>query len=78
MVVNATQRMRCADCRAYLFSELAGVGMRSLSAYLLPNEKFKPQFHVQCAHAVLPVVDDLFHYKGFLASVGGAEEFVAW
>lgn len=78
MVVKSTQRMRCAACGTYLFSELPGVGMRSVSAYLLPEGEFKPQFHVQCAHAVLPVVDDLPHYKGFPASFGGAEEFVAW
>ena len=78
MVVKATQRMCCADCGAYLFSEIATVGMRSVSGYLLPKGAFKPQFHVQCAHAVLPVVDDLPHYKGFPASFGGAEEFVGW
>lgn len=78
MVVKITQRMRCADCGAYLFSELATVGMRSVSGYLLPKEAFKPQFHVQCAHAVLPVVDNLPHYKGFPAWFGGSEEFVAW
>ena len=78
MVVKSTQRMRCADCGAYLFAELPSVRMRSVSAYLLPKGQFKPQFHVQCAHAVLPVLDDLPHYKGFPASFGGAEEFVAW
>jgi hypothetical protein len=78
MVVKSTQRMRCAACGAYLFSELPSVGMRSVSACLLPKGEFKPQLHVQCAHAVLPVVDDLPHYKGFPASFGGAEEFVAW
>jgi hypothetical protein len=77
-IVKSTRRMRCAACGAYLFSELPSVGMRSVSAYLLPMGRFKPQFHVQCAHAVLPVVDDLPHYKGFPASFGGAEEFVAW
>ena len=78
MVVKVTQRMRCPECGAYLFSELANVGMRSVSAHLLPKASFKPQFHVQCAHAVLPVVDDLPHYKGFPTIFGGAEEFVAW
>jgi hypothetical protein len=78
MVVKSTERMRCAACGAYLFAELPDVGMRSVSAYLLPKGEFKPQFHVQCAHAVLPVLDDLPHYKGFPASFGGAEEFVAW
>ena len=78
MVVKATQRMRCEDCGTYLFSELPRVGMRSVSAYCLPKGEFNPQFHVQCQHAVLPVVDDLPHYKGFPASFGGAEEFVDW
>ena len=78
MVVKSTERMRCAACGAYLFAELPGVGMRGVSAYLLPKGRFKPQFHVQCAHAVLPVLDDLPHYKRFPASFGGAEEFVAW
>ena len=78
MVVKATQRMRCVDCGTFLFAELAGVGMRSVSPYLLPEGAFKPQFHVQCAHAMLPVVDNLPHYRGFPAAFGGAEEFVAW
>jgi hypothetical protein len=78
MVVKATERMRCEDCGAYLFSEIASVGMRSVNAQLLPKGAFDPQFHVQCQHAVLPVVDDLPHYKGFPASFGGAEEFVDW
>jgi hypothetical protein len=62
----------------YLFSEIARVGMRSVSAYLLPKGEFNPQFHVQCQHAVLPVADNLPHYKGFPASFGGVEEFVDW
>ena len=69
MVVKSTERMRCAACGAYL-SELPSVGMRSVSAYLLPKGRFKPQFHVQCANAVLPVLDDLPHYKGFTPSAG--------
>jgi hypothetical protein len=78
LVVKAIERMRCEDCGSYLFSELARVGMRSVSAYLLPKEEFNPQFHVQCQHAVLPVVDNLPHYKAFPAAFGGAEEFVDW
>ena len=78
MVVKATERMRCADCGAYLFAELRNVGMRSVSSYLLPKGVFRPQFHVQCQHAVLPVVDALPHYREFPAAFGGVEEFVAW
>jgi hypothetical protein len=78
MVVKATRRMRCAACGAYLFSEISGAGMRSVSGYLLPRREFKPQFHVQCAHAVLPVVDKLPHYKGFPPAFGGTDELVGW
>ena len=78
MVVKATERMRCEDCGAYLFSEIARAGMRSVNAYLLPKGEFNPQFHVQCQHAVVPVADNLPHYKAFPASFGGVEEFVDW
>ena len=78
MMVKATERMRCEDCGAYLFSEIASVGLRSVNAYLLPKGAFHPQFHVQCQHAVLPVVDNLPHYKAFPAAFGGVEEFVEW
>jgi len=78
MVVKATERMRCKDCGAHLYAELQRVGMRSVSAYLLPKGEFNPQFHVQCQHAVLPVVDVLPHYKAFPAAFGGVEEFLDW
>ena len=77
-VVRSTPRMRCPGCGAYLFAEIASAGVRSVSGYLLPQGAFKPQFHVQCAHAVLPVMDKLPHYKGFPPSFGDADEFVAW
>ena len=78
IVVKTTPRMRCAACGTHLFSEIAGAGLRSVNAFLLPKGEFNPQLHVQCQHAVLPVVDDLPHYKGFPANFGGAEEFVTW
>jgi hypothetical protein len=78
MIVRTTRRMRCVACSTYLFSELTSAGVRSVSGYLLPKEEFRPQFHVQCQHAVLPVVDDLPHYKGFPAAFGGKEEFIGW
>ncbi len=77
-VVKTTPRLRCPDCGTYLFSEIANVGVRSVSAYLLRRGVFKPQFHVQCQHALLPVTDDLPHFKGFPPAFGGANEFVAW
>jgi hypothetical protein len=77
-VVKATPRMRCGDCGVHLFSELAKEGLRSVNAYLLPKGEFAPQFHVQCQYAVLPVVDNLPHYKAFPPAFGGDEEYVEW
>lgn len=77
-VVRFTPRMQCAACGTSLYAEIPHVGMRGVNAYLLPQGAFRPQLHVQCQHAVLPVVDDLPHYKGFPAAFGGREEFVAW
>ncbi|HZG30107.1 MAG TPA: GFA family protein [Ensifer sp.] len=77
-VIRSTERMFCRQCGTYLFSEIVSVGMRSVSAYLLPKGMFKPQFHVQCDEAMLPVCDNLPHYRRFPAAFGGAEEFVDW
>lgn len=78
IVVKATQRMRCTSCGTHLFSEIASAGLRSINGFLLPKGEFSPQIHVQCQHAVLPVVDNLPHYKGFPANFGGSEELVDW
>jgi hypothetical protein len=34
--------------------------------------------HVQCQYAVLPVVDDLPHFKWFPPVAGGSNERVDW
>ena len=66
--------MRCADCGTFLFTEVSSAGLRSLNAYLLPKGSFAPQFHIRCAHAVMPVVDDL---PQLLAVVGDARADLA-
>lgn len=78
-VLRTTPRLRCAGCGTHLFSEIAAAGgLRSVNAYLLPAGAFKPQMHVNCQHALLPVVDDLPHYKAFPAAFGGSDEQVIW
>lgn len=77
-MVKTTPRLHCAACGTHLFTEVEAVGMRSLNAYLLPSGTFRPQFHIQCAQAVLPVIDDLPHYKAFPAAFGGDDEVVPW
>lgn len=77
-VLQHTPRLRCAECGFHLFSEILGPGLRSVNAYALPAGYFQPQFHVQCQHAVHPIVDELPHYRGFPAAFGGSDEQVNW
>ncbi|TCM20522.1 hypothetical protein EDF56_102183 [Novosphingobium sp. PhB165] len=76
--VRTTPRMRCGACGTHLFTEVAVAGLRSLNAYLLPKEQFAPQFHLHCEDAVLPVVDDLPHYRRLPAAFGGSDDVVDW
>jgi hypothetical protein len=78
VVIKETPRMRCASCSQHVFSDITKIGLRSVNGFLLPPSKFQPQMHVQCQHAVLPVVDSLPHYKGFPPAFGGTDELVNW
>lgn len=71
-------RTRCSSCGTFLFEEPLGLGLRGVSGFLLPADMFKPAFHSQCQYAVLPVKDDLPHFKGLPASFGGTDETVGW
>jgi hypothetical protein len=76
--VERTPRTSCARCGTRIFAEPPGVGIRGVMALLLPPGSFKPAFHMQCQHAVLPIRDDLPHFKGFPAAFGGSDEKVDW
>lgn len=78
MAVSTLPRMRCAECGTHLFNDVESHGLRNVNGYLLPKVEFKPQFHVQCQYAVLPVVDNLPHYKGLPAAFGGSDDLVSW
>jgi hypothetical protein len=78
LVVKTAPRMRCAGCGTLLFTEIASVGLRSINAMLIPRSEFEPQFHLHCQHAVLPIVDDLPHYKTLPAAFGGTGELIGW
>jgi hypothetical protein len=75
---KTTTRATCVACGTRVFAEPPGLEIRSITAYLLPEGVFRPTFHVQCQHALLPVNDDLPHFKGFPAMLGGSDEPVAW
>jgi hypothetical protein len=72
------QRTRCAHCGSYLFGFPAGMGIHGISAYLLPAGRFKPQMHIMCKEALVPVKDGLPHFAGFPASFGGSDDLVSW
>lgn len=78
-VPKRNRRHFCRDCGTRLFSEVPGMGVRGLNAYLLPEGSFRPAFHVQCQHALHPVQDALPHYRGYPAAFGGTDALVeAW
>jgi hypothetical protein len=76
--LRATPRTTCRACGTRLFAEVPGIGVRSVSASLLPKGLFKPVFHIQCQFAMRPVKDDLPHFKSFPGAFGGSDEKVEW
>ncbi len=75
---KATVRATCRVCGTRIFAEPPGLGVRSVTASLLPEGMFQPSFHMQCKHALLPVRDELPHYAGFPARFGGSDDVVEW
>ncbi len=39
---------------------------------------YKPAFHIQSQDAMIPVKDNLPHFKGFPAAFGGSDDKVDW
>lgn len=75
---KVTTRATCRECGTRVFAEPPGMGVRGITATLLPPGLFKPTFHMQCQHALLPIKDELPHFKGFPAAFGGSDEQVPW
>lgn len=59
-------------------TEVPGIGVRGVSACLLPKGQFKAAFQIQCQFAMLPIKDDLTHFKSFPAKFGGSDDVVGW
>jgi hypothetical protein len=68
-------RVTCRDCGARLFIVVLALGF---NGYVLPPERFQPQFHMQRQFAVRPVEDRLPHFKSRPARFGGSDETVDW
>ena len=77
-VYKTLRRKKCAACGTHLLAEVPGTDMVGVKANVLPQGMFKAQFHINCRYAVLPVRDELPHYKSFPAIFGGSDETVDW
>lgn len=74
-----TPRHFCGTCGVRLFAHIPSQNLRGVNGLLLPEGRFTPTIHVNCASAVLPVPDGLPHYKGMPTSFGGAsDDLVDW
>ena len=71
-------RTFCARCGVTLFSEPPGDRFTGCNAALFPAGAFKPTAHIQCQSAMVPVKDDLPHYRDWPPGVGGTGELVGW
>lgn len=71
-------RTRCSTCGTFLFGEPPGTGLRGVSGSLLPAGTFRPTFHNQCQFALLPVQDELPHFRSAPPMFGGTDERVDW
>lgn len=78
LTIRTMPRKWCARCGRRMIGEVVDFDQRGVNALLLPTGMFKPEFHIQCQYAVLPVEDDLPHYKSFPAKFGGSDETVDW
>jgi len=71
-------RLSCPSCGTKMFAEPPGMGVKGVVANRFPPGTFKPQFHIQCQHAVLPIKDELPHFKGYPQAFGGSDETIGW
>lgn len=76
--LRSISRERCGACGTQLFARLPVQDVCVVKADLLPSPMRRPEFHMQCRYAVLPVQDDLPHYRGVPARFGGSDELAGW
>ncbi len=70
-------RTHCSSCGTRLMAQ-PSADISGVCANLLPLGMFKPELHINCERAVLPVKDDLPHYKASPARFGGSDDTVNW
>ena len=77
-ILQTMPRKRCAICGTQVLAEVPGGKQIGIKANLLPTGVFKPTFHENCRYAVVPVADELPHYKGYPTEFGGTDDRVGW
>jgi hypothetical protein len=78
LTIRNMPRKWCARCGTRMIGEVVNFDQRGVNALLLPPGEFTPAFHINCGYALLPVKDELPHYKGVPARFGGSDETVDW
>jgi hypothetical protein len=76
--LKTSPRTKCGRCATYLFAEVPGYPFRGVNGDLLPDGRFKPEFHVQCQFAAARIDDQLPHYKERPAKFRGSGELMSW
>lgn len=76
--LKTTPRTSCTACGTRLFAELTALGVRCVTASLLPAGDFAPTFHMNCRFAVRPITDDLPHFDARPPAFGGSDARVGW
>jgi len=71
-------RARCGKCGTMMFAHVPAANMTGVKGNLLPAGTFQPTFHIHCRYAVMPVIDDLPHYRSLPKIFGGGDELVGW
>lgn len=76
--VKSLPRERCARCGVAVFARLDPLDAVGINAFRLPDGGFEPKFHIHCGEAVLPIGDDLPHFRKLPPQFGGTNEQVDW
>lgn len=71
-------RHRCTVCGTAVMGEVPAFDQIGIGGHKLPAHMFKPEFHIQCRYAQLPVTDGLPHYVSVPELFGGSDEQIDW
>ena len=76
--VRNMPRHHCAVCGTRMLATIESFKAVGLMGNLLPKSRFAPSFHIQCADALLPVLDGLPHYERLPVEFGGSGKILDW